>query len=284
MPKKKLLEDGSQECTKRLCKLDQLASIYSREDIEVLYIREKLVQRQIANRLGTTVKTVRKLLRRYEITHRHYGSRTPPNKKVPDGKTLAHLYLKRRLTMTAIAALYGVTAQAVQYGLKRAGVSLISKKITLERETLYSLYVESRLSFETIAKKLKVPASHVEKEIRRHKIRRPLTLDRLASLHSRAEVERIYVTEGLTQGEAAAKLGTTITMFHALLTRYGITYRHPRMLPKFDIREDDLRRLYVDERRTLSAIAEFYGCARWTVIDRLRKFGIPRGGYRRDPK
>ena len=54
-----------------------------------------------------------------------------------------------------------------------------------------------------------------------------LTLDSLASLHSREEVEPLYVTEGLSQVEAAKRLGTTTIKFHALLLRYGIAYRHP---------------------------------------------------------
>ena len=53
--------------------LGYLASIYSRKDIEQVYVNEGLVQIEAAKKLGISLRNFKGLLRHFEITHRHHG-------------------------------------------------------------------------------------------------------------------------------------------------------------------------------------------------------------------
>lgn len=202
--------------------------------------------------------------------------------KLMNMETLMDLYTNQHLTLQEIGERYGVSRQCIQQRLSRAGVRRISRKSELDQERLRSLFVESRLSVRQIATALNISRDKVEEEIIRYRIRRPPMIDYLASLHSRTEIEHLYISEGLTQIEVAAKLGISLKGFQRLLVRCGITHRHYGIPPMVDIDQEDLRRLYLDERRTMTAIAAIYGCSPGTVKRRLIEQGITTKRGRRD--
>jgi predicted DNA-binding protein (UPF0251 family) len=204
--------------------------------------------------------------------------------KLPQDKILVNLYNKKRLTLEQIGERYGVSRQRVHQRLSALGVGRISRKVVLDADTLRSLYVESRLDTDKIAARLKVSKNQVVCELRRHGIKRPPVREYLASVYSQAEVARLYITEGLLQADAAARLGIATRSFRDLLVQYGITYRHAGLPPKIEIPERELRRLYMKDRHTAQAIAEIYGCSDDTVLCRLRSLGIPVERGRREPK
>ena len=185
--------------------------------------------------------------------------------------------------MAQIGSRYGITAQGVQYHLARLGIRAVSRRVDLDRGTLHSLYIDSRLTSREIAKRLGVGRSKVKEELARYGIRRPRGLDHFASLHSHSEIEKLYIVQGMHQMEAAAKLGITRKMFGRLLTHYRIEHRHRCGPLRIDIDCDELRRLYIDERRTATAIARIFGCSSRTIRDRLQKLGVALVRGRRDP-
>jgi len=205
------------------------------------------------------------------------------SRKLPDDKTLKALYLNQHLTMQQIGYRYGTTVQGVQKRLAALRVRGISRRVELDREELRALYVDRRLTKAEIAARLRVTKRKVKAELARYGIRRPRALAHAASLYSRSDIERLYVIQGLHQIEAAAKLGITTRLFQQLLVHYRIMDRHRCGLPRFDIDSEKLRRLYIHERRTATAIAEIFGCCLDTIRDRLQKLGIPIERGRQDP-
>ena len=204
--------------------------------------------------------------------------------KLPDDKILRELYFDQKLTMAQIGSRYGITTPTVHYHFARLGIRAISRRVNLDRGTLHSLYVDSRLTGGEIAKKLGVGRRKVREELVRYGIRRPGgRLDHFASLHSRSEIKKLYIIQGMHQTEAAAKLGISRKMFRRLLTHYRIEHRHRGGLRRVDIDCDKLRQLYIDERRTAIAIAKIFGCSSRTIRDRLQKLGITLIRGRKDP-
>jgi predicted DNA-binding protein (UPF0251 family) len=206
------------------------------------------------------------------MTRRKFSS-PPPHKKLPDNQTLTDLYQKDLLTMSEIARRYQSTRQAVQAALASLGIPR-RRSPELDPYVLHHLLVECGLTPGEIAKKLRVTNNRVIKELRRHNIRRPPRYVQVALRHSRADIERVYKTEGLNQTQAARKLGISRNAFCALLLHHGITYRKTKRPNKPVILEDDLRRLYVDEKRSTSFIAQLFDCDVSTVRLRLSKMGI----------
>jgi DNA-binding transcriptional regulator LsrR (DeoR family) len=199
-------------------------------------------------------------------------------------ETFKRLYIDRRLTMKQIAERYNVTRQCVQHRLKAMGVSRISRRSAIDRRTLRRLYLQSKLSHREIGERLGFGKTMVARELRRHGLQRERPLDREARLHSRSEIEELYISRGLSQQAIAARFGIQVPLLLKLLRRLGITYRHPKDRPRrYNIDDNDLRMLYVNDRRTMSAIAAIYGCSEYVIRTHLRKLGVTTT-YRRDPR
>jgi hypothetical protein len=197
-------------------------------------------------------------------------------------KKLVDLYVHRRLVMREIAEQYGITRQRVQQRLAILGIRSGQSRTELNIEQLLSLRVDFGLSIAAISAKLQVSAQRVRKELNPHRIPRPKSVQRLATTHSREDVERLYIRDGLRQAEAAAKLGVSTSVFQHLLQHYGICYRHPTRTPVLQIDSVKLRELYVRDRRTIMAIARIFGCSAATIMRRLVGLGIPIERGRRD--
>ena len=91
-------------------------------------------------------------------------------------------------------------------------------------------------------------------------------------------LRRLYVREGKSMGEIARGLGCSTTTVGDWLRRHGIETRTSRVNPPSDrddgLGEENLRRLYVEERLSSTEIAEETGFSRKTVCKWLRLHGI----------
>lgn len=99
---------------------------------------------------------------------------------------------------------------------------------------------------------------------------------------SARKLRRLYVEQGLSCSEIAKLLGRYTSTVTGWLKRAGIQAR-PRRKPIAESlrgRDEEIRRLYVDEWLSTQEIAERFGVARSTVARRLRALGValrPRG-------
>ena len=90
------------------------------------------------------------------------------------------------------------------------------------------------------------------------------------------ELRRLYCAAGLSTIEVARVLGWSPSAVRTRLVQLGITRRTPWARNEVTCEVDELRRLYVDEQLSLSAIAAKYGCSLTTILRKLEAAGIPR--------
>ncbi len=89
-----------------------------------------------------------------------------------------------------------------------------------------------------------------------------------------ADLVRLYCDEGLSLSEVAHRLGWSPSAIYSRLLALGIARRTAWAHNAVDAGVTELRRLYVDEGLSLSAIAARYGCALTTIWRRLQAAGV----------
>jgi transposase-like protein len=89
-----------------------------------------------------------------------------------------------------------------------------------------------------------------------------------------ADLIRLYCDEGLSLSEVARQLGWSPSAIYSRLVALGIARRKAWARNAVEADAAELRRLYVDEGLSLSAIAGRYGCALTTIWRRLQAAGV----------
>jgi DNA-binding Lrp family transcriptional regulator len=201
-------------------------------------------------------------------------SDTSNKKRRPTDRVLRELYLIKKRTLAAIGERYGVSFQAIQQRLSAMGVPKVDRRRTITPDLLRSMYVDFRLSRKEIAIKLGVSRQRIKQELERLKLRRVTALEYHASIHPRDEIVQIYVTEGLLQAEAASKLGMPTHAFQALLRYYAINERHKPGPKICEFDDNDLLRLYAEDRHSIADIGAIFGCDDATIRTHLKRLGI----------
>lgn len=162
----------------------------------------------------------------------------------------------------------------------------------LDEATLRRLYLDEQLSIRVIATQVRVSTRAIYDALKRYHIqRRPagfraLSPPEAAGLLDEASLRRLYVEEQRSI-KAIADLGrvSTRTVFDALsrhrIPRRSAGYRAPlpRAIALPDGRLLDealLRRLYLDEGRSIVGIAAALQCTPSRIRNALIRWGIPR--------
>lgn len=94
------------------------------------------------------------------------------------------------------------------------------------------------------------------------------------------ELRDLYLAQGLTMTEIAARLNVGESTIRRKLAVLGITSRArgpkgSRLLPHQELTESLLRQLYLEEKLSIPQIAEQYGWGRETIRLRLIEYNIP---------
>ena len=156
----------------------------------------------------------------------------------------------------------------------------------ITREQLEDMYINRAMSLRQIGEKVGVGLRTVGKWLQRDGIAaRPRGAPcgcnagpRKAAL-SKEELVDLYITKGMTQRAIGEMYGVNDTLIGKRLEGFGIESRPTnweKNAPRFvTMPADDLRRLYVSERRTQKEIAGAYGLNPVTVSKWLRRYGIP---------
>ena|SRR5579859_327657 len=89
-----------------------------------------------------------------------------------------------------------------------------------------------------------------------------------------ADLVRLYCDEGLSLGEVARRLGWSPSAIYSRLIALGIARRTAWAHNAVEADTSEMRRLYLDEGLSLSAIAARNGCALTTIWRRLQAAGV----------
>src|SRR5579859_3383225 len=101
---------------------------------------------------------------------------------------------------------------------------------------------------------------------------------------SEADLVRLYCAEELSLDEVARRLGWSQSAIYSRLVALGIARRTAWAHNAVEADTAELRRLYLDEGLSLSAIAARYGCALTTIWRRLQAAGVTRREGGSEPK
>ncbi len=89
-------------------------------------------------------------------------------------------------------------------------------------------------------------------------------------------LKRLYVDEAMTISQIAARIGVAAQTVHNRLVAAEIPRRPSPSTPRVDVRDAEIRRLYVGQQLSAVQIAAHLGCGTSTVYSRLAGLGIAR--------
>jgi hypothetical protein len=94
------------------------------------------------------------------------------------------------------------------------------------------------------------------------------------------ELRDLYLNQGLTMAEIAARFNVGATSVRRKLHEMGVVSRPrgpkgSRESAQHTLTSDELRELYIERKLSIPQIAELYGCANETIRQRLIKHAIP---------
>lgn len=142
-----------------------------------------------------------------------------------------------------------------------------------DRETVYDLYINQKLSTSKIADRLGCEDATIQKWLRRHDIdgRTETWYPRLKDpdwFHEK------YVVEGKSADEIGDIVGCTRQTVATWRDNHGIEPALPSYPELSD--EDWLEEQYIHDEKTAQEIADGIGCAQTAVLYALNRFEIPR--------
>lgn len=206
-------------------------------------------------------------------------------------RVLVDGYLRRGQSADALAAELGCSSQKVRDDLRRHGLTLRPQRQTaagldaLGDDGLRRLYVEERLSLAEIAERAGCSRAAVGKRLRQAGITARPRGGRARPLDESDVADRIrdlYVEQGLSVVEIARRLGRSRDWVVARLDRYGMARPGWQKKPRPALPAARLRRLWVDERRSVPEVAEHFGVPADWVRAELARHAISRP--RRPPR
>jgi transposase/predicted DNA-binding protein YlxM (UPF0122 family) len=187
-------------------------------------------------------------------------------------------------SIEALAAAAGVSPRRISKALQEAGLRPIApRRQAIARQLLVEMYVERGLSADAVANQLGCSSQKVRDDLRHHGIKlRPPGVANAGLAGLNAEVLRgLYVDERLTLSEIAERLGCSARAVANRLTTFAIAPRPrgrgPRSGEDPAIPSATLRAMYVDQARSIRAIAEALGTSSDVIRARMRAYGIEHG-------
>jgi len=137
-----------------------------RKVLHRLYVVTRLSISETAKKLGVSSGVVERELERHGIERR------TNNRLEFDRELIERLYVKQGLSQIETGKRLGVHARIVMRELRRYGITLRHAgryaPVRIERDLLDRLYVQDKLSTETIGKRLGYSPKTIARELRRH--------------------------------------------------------------------------------------------------------------------
>ena len=190
-----------------------------------------------------------------------------------DKETLTRLYVKEKMSLRAIARMYGVSYFCVQYRCRQYGIKprpRTSKRIHLDKAVLQRLCVKEGKSSKEVAAVLSCSSVTVRERCKEFGI--PLKAQQLARI-TKDKLQKCYVSEGKSTREVAKVLGCSPETVRMRCKQFGIPMRKPSR-DGLKIDKSVLKRLYLTEDKSMTDIAGICGCSIATISNRLKGFGL----------
>ncbi len=192
---------------------------------------------------------------------------------------LDDLYNRQRLSMKDIATQLGVTSATIRNWMIACGLSRRSKSESrrkpLDDEEIARLYVKEQCTLAEIAQELGADDGTIRQRLVRMGVPRN-SRSKAYTLLDDNEIKYMYVVERHTMTEIAQKLGVSAPTIRQRLITQGVPLRSKSENLRLPLNEDEIIRLYIEERKSSTEIAQQFGVDRSVILDRLEARGIPR--------
>lgn len=191
-----------------------------------------------------------------------------------DRDTLKRLYLNEKRSLHEIARMFDCSYFCVHYRSIKYGIRLRPKtwrrKIHLDKTELKRLCVNEGQSSKKVAEIMSCSHATVLKRCKEYGI--PLKGQRVEGI-TKAQLKKMYVTEGKTIREIAKVIGCSGELIRRRCKEFGIPLRNPGT-KKLEIDAFTLRRLYLKEGMSMTAIAQGFGCSVSSIYQRIMHLGL----------
>jgi excisionase family DNA binding protein len=202
---------------------------FTREELEDLYVRQGLTQREIGARFGIHQGTVWSALRTAGIPARPRGSWLVAAGAEVSREILEDLYGGQGLSLAKVAERLGVSPKTARARFVRFGIPLRSRDgVDVPHEVLEHLYVTGGLGVRAVGRHLGISCDQVRAARHRHGIAaHPPGRMPDGRVPSREELEDLYLRQGLSSAVIAERFGVNQRTLKAHLGRHGISRRGP---------------------------------------------------------
>ena len=142
----------------------------------------------------------------------------------------------------------------------------------LKRRTLYKLYIKEKRSLREIAKMFGCSRTTIQEKCRQYGIKlRPLNMLRIEV--KKSVLQKLYVKEGKSSHKIAVTLSCSPETVLKRCNKYSIPLRNPGS-KRIEIDKPTLRRLYIEDRKSITKIAKICSCSKSTISKRVKQFGL----------
>ena len=185
------------------------------------------------------------------------------------------MYHVENKTMEEIAAKFGCTKTTISAKFRQYGIKAKPRKIDIPKRILEERYVQNKEPPKSIAKDYGCSWGLVYRKLKEHGLlvhgrRIPIPI-------SRAELEGMYVRQGMTAKKISDKTGIPLHLIQSNLTRFNIPIRPDNATKRVNkIPKKDLEDMYARQGCRVDEIGEKFGVSRYAVYRQLDEYGIPR--------
>jgi len=238
--------------------------------LQKLYVEEKKSTTEIARMYGCSHKTVEMRCREYGIKLRlKSGAIKRLNKSA-----LQRLYVREGKSIDEIARRFSVHPYNVRMKCNQYGIEIKDHRIIkgITESLLQEMYVEEGKSTREIAKIIGCSREPVRLKCKQFGI--PLRPFAKKSVEiDKPTLHRLYIEEKKTVTEVASIFNCSTPTILRKARKYDIKLR-PRGGKKLDIDESTLRRLYVEEGKSMPEVAKIFNCSVSVIYQRVKEFGL----------
>lgn len=235
----------------------------TKEVLENLLLKQNFTTKQISEQTGINLSTIQNRLNKF-------GIRKPTLKDILTKELLEKLYIKQGLSSTEIGKIYNCSSTTVLEAIKNHGIKLKSVAGSLSKELLEDLYQKKGMTVPAISKQLGISETVIYDKLK------SLGMDKTSmDLKFKAEVERLYIQEDLSQQEVVDKLNSSVNKVSYILTKYKIKKKtqQERFMENPPSKEE-LENYYVKQGLNVNEVARKYNVHYSFVQKILVKYGI----------
>lgn len=261
-----------------------LPPVPGRDQLEALYVDERLSVGQIAEQTGVSVGRITRALAGYGIPSRRPGWTNGAPPALITAEQLQDLYVRQGLRIDQTAAALSTTNTRVRAALRRCQIPIRPERRPLPSapltvDELTDLYVRQRLDDKAIGARLQIPAWRVRQRRDELGVRRPASTPPhppAVAAPPATELEILYLGRGLTLQQIAQRFRTSAPKVREWLVAAGIPVK-PRTTRASRKQPDPakIRGLYVDREWSSNEIAAHLDLSRQQVLRTLHEHGIP---------